>query len=89
MRDTYLIRSITRDQRNILYYMIEEDDKESSYRAKIILLKDKGYSVQEIRMAINHHDANIRKWIYRFNEKGIEEISCIINQNSFISIYRR
>ncbi len=57
-----------------LYDMIEEDDKESSYRAKIILLKDKGNSVPEIRMATNHHDANIRKWIHRFNEKGIEGI---------------
>jgi hypothetical protein len=25
-------------------------------------------------MATNHHDANIRKWIHRFNEKGIEGI---------------
>ncbi len=74
MRDTFL-RSITDDQRNILYDMIEWDDKESSYRAKIILLKEKGYTVPEIRKAINHHDTNIRKWIHRFNEKGIEGIT--------------
>jgi transposase len=74
MRDTFL-RSITDDQRNILYGMIEWDDKESSYRAKIILLKEKGYTVPEIRKAINHHDTNIRKWIHRFNEKGIEGIT--------------
>jgi transposase len=43
-------------------------------RGKIILLKDEGYTVPEIRMAINHHDTNIRKWIHRFNEKGIEGI---------------
>jgi transposase len=73
MRDTFL-RSITNDQRNILYDMIEWDDEESSYRAKIILLKDEGYTVPEIRMATNHHDVNIRKWIHRFNEKGIEGI---------------
>jgi transposase len=70
MRDTFL-RSITDDERNFLYDMIERDDKESSYRAKIILLKDEGYTVPEIRVAINHHDVNIRKWIHRFNEKGI------------------
>jgi transposase len=74
MRDTFL-RSITDDQRNILYDMIELDDEESSYRAKIILLKDEGYTVPEIRMATNHHDINIRKWIHRFNEKGIEGIT--------------
>ena len=43
-------------------------------RAKIILLKDDDHTVPEIRMAINHHDTNIRKWIHRFNEKGIEGI---------------
>jgi transposase len=73
MRDTFL-KSITNDQRNILYDMIEWDDAESSFRAKIILLKDEGYTVPEIRIATNHHDVNIRKWIHRFNEKGIEEI---------------
>jgi transposase len=73
MRDTFL-RSITDDQRNILYDMIERDDEESSYRAKIILLKDEGYTVPEIRMATNHHDINLRRWIHRFNEKGIDGI---------------
>jgi transposase len=72
MRDTFL-RLITDDERNVLYDMME-DDEESSYRAKIILLKDEGYTVPEIRMATNHHDINIRKWIHRFNEKGIEGI---------------
>lgn len=73
MRDTFL-RSITDDERNILYDMIEWDDEESSYRAKIILLKGEGYAVPEIRIATNRHDVNIRKWIHRFNEKGIEGI---------------
>ena len=73
MRDTFL-RSITDLERNMLYDMIEWNDKESNYRAKIILLRDKGYTVPEIRMATNHHDINIRKWIHRFNEKGIEGI---------------
>jgi transposase len=73
MRDTFL-RSITDDERNILYDMIEWDDEESSYRAKIILLKDEGYTVPQIRIATNHHDVNIRKWIHSFNEKGIEGI---------------
>jgi transposase len=74
MRDTFL-KSITDDQRNILYDMIELEDAEPSYRAKIILLKDEGYTVPEIRIATNHHDNNIRKWIHRFNEKGIDDMA--------------
>ncbi len=73
MRDTFL-RLITDDERNMLYNMVDGDDEGSKYRAKIILLKDEGYTVPEIRMAINHHNVNIRKWIHRFNEKDIEGV---------------
>ena len=50
------------------------EDAKSVYRAKIILLKDEGYTVPEIRKITNHHENNIRKWVHRFNEKGIDGI---------------
>jgi transposase len=51
------------------------EDKESEYRAKIILLKEDGYTVPHIRKITNHHDHNVRKWIHhRFNKKGIDDI---------------
>ena len=59
MRDTFL-RLFSGDERNTLYEVIE-DDKESSYQAKIILLKDEGYTVPQIRMATNHHDITSEK----------------------------
>ncbi len=73
MRDTFL-RMLTDDEKNILHMMLE--DKESGYsRAKIILLKDEGYTVPQIRKITNHHDINIRKWIHhKFNDKGIDGI---------------
>jgi transposase len=71
MRDTFL-RMLTDDEKNHLHLMLE--DKESGYRAKIILLKDEGCTVPEIRKITNHHDHNIRKWVHRFNEKGIDGI---------------
>jgi hypothetical protein len=45
MRVTFL-RLLSDDERNILYDMIEDEDDngESCYRAKVILLKDKGYN---------------------------------------------
>jgi len=46
MRDTFL-RILTIDEKNHLHLMLE--DIKSGYRAKIILLKDDGYSVPEIR----------------------------------------
>ena len=72
MRDTFL-RMLTPDERNYLHLMLDEDT-ETGYRARTILLKDEGYTVPQIRKIINHHDNNIRKWIlHRFNEKGIED----------------
>jgi transposase len=85
MRDTFL-RFVSDDDRNLLYEMMEWNDKESSYRAKIILLRDKGYTVPEIRKATNHHDINIRKWIHRFNEKGIDGIVSKIHKHKPIKI---
>ena len=55
MRDTFLRSIAADDEINMLYDMIEWNDEESSYRAKIILLRDKGYTVPEIRRATNHH----------------------------------
>jgi transposase len=81
--DTYL-RSITEKERNTLHLLVDEDDPESGYRAKIILLKDDGYTVPEIRKITNHHDNNIRKWIHRFNEKGVEGIISKIHTHKSI-----
>lgn len=58
---------------NDLHWLLD-NDAESGYRAKMILLRDEGYTVPEIRRITNRHDNNIRKWIHRFNEKGIDGI---------------
>ena len=71
VRDAFL-RILTIDEKNILHLMLE--DAKSGYRAQIILLKDEGYTVPQIRKITNHHDNNIRKWVHRFNEKGIDGI---------------
>src|SRR5207244_9926519 len=77
MRTNYL-RDITEEEKNRLYAMIDYDSssKGAGYRAKIILLRNEGYTVPpEIRRKTNHHhDNNIRKWIHRFNGHGIDGI---------------
>ena len=67
---------------------MKDDGGESSYRAKIILLKDKGYiTVPEIRRATNHHDINIniKKWIHRFNEHGVDGIMSKLHKHRSIN----
>jgi transposase len=72
MRDTYLRDITDREENDSLYWLF--DNRQSGYGAKIILLKDEGYTVPEIRQMTNHHDNNIRKWIHRFNDCGIDGI---------------
>ena len=84
MRDTFL-RMLTDKEKGILYQLML-DDKESGYRAKIILLKGDGYTVPEIRRATNYHDSNIRKWIHRFNEKGLDGIASKIHKHKPIKV---
>jgi uncharacterized membrane-anchored protein len=61
MRDTFLLRMLTVDEKNLLHLMLE--DEESEYRAKIILFKDEGYIQyhRDKKDDKNHHDHNIRK----------------------------
>ena len=49
MGDTFL-RLISDNEINKLYRIMQVGNEESSYRLKIILLKNKGYAVPEIRM---------------------------------------
>ena len=84
MRDTFL-RLLTGDEKNILHDIMLED-KESGYRAKIMLLKNDGFEVPEIRRATNRHDVNIRKWIHRFNEKCIDGIVSKIHKRRPVKI---
>ena len=67
--------------------MVQWGDSESGYRARIILLKDEGYTVPEIRMATNNrHDISTREWIHRFNEKGIDGIASKIRRHRPIRV---
>ena len=67
------LREISVQEINDLHWLLD-NDPESGYRARIILLRNEGYTVPEIRRITNHHDNNIRKWLHRFNEKGIDNI---------------
>ena len=59
---------------NDLHWLLD-NDAESGYRARMIsCLEMKDTQDPEIRKITNHHDNNIRKWIHRFNEDGIDGI---------------
>jgi len=90
MRDTFL-RILTDDEKNLLHLMLE--DEESGYRAKIILLKDEGYIVPQIRMMTNHHMIITYENGYTDSMKkelmALYQKSTIISSTSLIIIWRK
>ena len=87
MGDTFLrlITLMMKETRCMIW--CKEEDSESGYRARIILLKDEGYTVPEIRVATNNrHDISTREWIHRFNEKGIDGIASKIRRHRPIRV---
>jgi DNA modification methylase len=82
---------LTGDEKNELNIVLE--DKEFGYKAKVILLKDDGYTVQQKRMMTNHHDNNTRNWMHKLNQKGIDGISyqrsTIKTSTSLLTIWRK
>ncbi len=49
----------------------DSDDEDLNHRAKVILLSHEGYRVPEISASVHAHPTNLRKWIHRFNERGL------------------
>ena len=66
------VRRLTKKERDFIYKLI--DDKQIGYGALIIALSYDGYSVSEIARRINLHPVNVRKWIRKFNQQGINSL---------------
>lgn len=79
------IREITDKEKNKLYTLLDTNP-EIRYRIKIVLLANEGYTVPEIREMTNTYDKTIRKWIHKFNNKGIEGIVTKIDYSPMVKI---
>ena len=67
------VRTLSQDEKDKLFNLLERKDQISD-RAKIILLSEEGYEGIEINRMLDIHVVTVRKWIKRFNEKGLEGI---------------
>jgi len=65
------VRDLSKAEEVQLNRWASGDDPDLRHRAKVILLSSKGYRVPEIGEILNAHPANLRKWIHRFNERGL------------------
>jgi len=65
-------RELTVEEEKELRDWAAGEDEEMKRRAELILLSSDGYRIPEIGPMLDAHPANLRKWIHRFNEDGIE-----------------
>lgn len=68
------VRRLKKEEKTKMYEILERRDVPSAYkkRVKIILLSDEGYCATDICPMVNIHPKTVRKWIKRFNEKGLD-----------------
>jgi transposase len=81
------IRNISEEEKRELYDLLDNNNPDIKYRAKIVLLAGKeGYTVPEIREMTNIYDKTIRKWIHRFNDYGVKGIFTQMDYSGMIKI---
>lgn len=69
------VREIKDEEKNKLFEIVEKGENYLKKRARAILLSGiEKYKVSEISKILNIHPNHLRKWIHRFNKKGIETI---------------
>ncbi len=63
------------EEKKILEKILKEGEYHLRKRARIILLSSEHkYKIPEISRIVNLHPINLRKWIHRFNRKGLSSL---------------
>jgi transposase len=66
-------RKLTDDELDELEHLLQHPESELPVqRLMIILLSAQGCRVQDVSRKVELHPINVRKWIHRFNEEGID-----------------
>ncbi|NOZ63803.1 MAG: helix-turn-helix domain-containing protein [Caldiserica bacterium] len=68
-------REPSREEKKVLKRILKEGENHLRKRARIILLSSEHkYKIPEISRIVDLHPINLRKWIHRFNRKGLGSI---------------
>lgn len=77
MTTPLIVRKLTEPERTTLQSWIASGDPEHSRRAQVILHSADGYTAFEISQKMGFHPDNLKKWIRKFNQKGLEGIEVL------------
>jgi len=71
------VRELDQIETQRLHDWLRAQDPERVKRARVVLLSAEGYRIPEIGAMLGAHPANLRKWIHRFNERGISGLRTV------------
>jgi transposase len=67
------VRELTDAEWNELEHLSQQQECDvPEQRLMIVMLSAQGHRVQDVSREVDPHPINVRKWIHRFNEEGIE-----------------
>jgi transposase len=67
------VRKLTDDEWKELEHLSQQPESDvPEQRLMIIILSAQGHRVQDVSREVDLHPINVRKWIHRFNEEGID-----------------
>jgi hydrogenase-4 transcriptional activator len=69
------VRPLSENERQQLSEWAANGKREESWRAKVVLLSAEGKSVADISKVLGFHSSNVKKWVRRFNEQGLDGIA--------------
>jgi transcriptional regulator with GAF, ATPase, and Fis domain/uncharacterized protein HemY/transposase len=77
MTQALLVRKLTENEQLILADWQKSEDAEKARRAKVIILSASGKTAVEISQEMGFHPDNLKKWIRKFNQEGINGIEIL------------
>src|SRR5262245_6447086 len=69
------VRHITAEEREGLQQYSKSPNKAEAVRAGAILLSSQGKTASEISQSLGSHPSNVKTWIRKFNQQGLDGVS--------------
>ncbi len=66
------VRIISEEEWKQLRKWLERSAEDLRHRAEVVVLSNRGYTIPEIARKTGYNPANLRKWVRRFNDYGVE-----------------
>ena len=69
------VKSLNTEEIEALKSQADSRDKTDAWRAEVVLLSAAGKNSAEISQALGFHISNVKKWIRKFNEEGLDGLA--------------